>query len=151
MAYDPQKSSVPLSGNVYAKQRKTLSFSDFDLSFRKNTVTNALIEVRDEHAIKQSLKNLLQLNKYEKPFHPEINGGIRELLFEPFETDLEHYQRQFKTRIEKLVKQYEPRVELNDVVIAVIPEQNALGIDITYTMVGSPREITNTFVLERLR
>ena len=45
-------------------------------------------------AIKRSVRNLVQIGEYEKPFHPEIASGVRDVLFEnmtPFTA--QHLQR----------------------------------------------------------
>ena len=150
MSQEERKPTVPLSSNTY-KSRKSLTFNDFDIGFRTNSATGDLVEKRNSDAIKQALQNLIQLNKYDKPFHPEIYGGIRELLFEPFETLPEYYQGEFSKRIKDLIKKYEPRVEVDRVDVEQRPDSNYLGGDITYTIVGSPRTVTNSFILERLR
>ena len=150
MSQEERKPTVPLSSNTH-KARKSLTFNDFDMSFRTNSATGDLVEKRNTEAIKQALQNLVQLNKYDKPFHPEIAGGIRELLFEPYETRPDYYSGKFSERIKDLIKKYEPRVEVDSVDVEPRPDSNFLGVDITYTIVGSPRTVTNSFVLERLR
>jgi len=63
--------------------RSTRQYSDLDLFFGKKTSNADIQKVTDVQAVKRSLRNLVQLNTYEKPFHPEIAGGVREMLFEP--------------------------------------------------------------------
>ena len=62
--------------------RNVRQFSDLDLFFGKKLVGSDINKVTDIQAVKRSLRNLINLNTFEKPFHPEISGGIRELLFE---------------------------------------------------------------------
>ena len=62
--------------------RNVRQYSDLDLFFGKRTVGSDVNKVTDVQAVKRSLRNLINLNTFEKPFHPEISGGIRELLFE---------------------------------------------------------------------
>ena len=63
--------------------RNAQQYSDLDLFFTKKTVGSDVNKVTDVQAVKRSLRNLVQLNDFEKPFHPEISGGIRDMLFEP--------------------------------------------------------------------
>ena len=65
------------------EKRSNRIFKDLSLNFNQNPVTKDITKVTDVEAIKRSVKNLISLNHYEKPFHPEIGSGIRELLFEP--------------------------------------------------------------------
>ena len=62
--------------------RSTRQYTDLDLFFGRKTSDNDVRKVTDVQAVKRSIRNLVQLNTYEKPFHPEISGGVRELLFE---------------------------------------------------------------------
>jgi hypothetical protein len=63
--------------------RNVRQYSDLDLFFGKRTVGSDVNKVTDVQAVKRSVRNLVLLNTYDKPFHPEIAGGVREMLFEP--------------------------------------------------------------------
>ena len=63
--------------------RNVRQYSDLDLFFGKRTVGSDVNKVTDIQAVKRSVRNLILLNTYDKPFHPEIAGGVREMLFEP--------------------------------------------------------------------
>ena len=58
------------------------SFRDFSLTFEKNAVTNDILALKNEAAIKESVKNIVLYNFYEKPFDPFFGGNIIGLLFE---------------------------------------------------------------------
>ena len=60
------------------------SFRDFSLTFEKNAVTNDILALNNEAAIKESVKNIVFYNFYEKPFDPAFGGNIIGLLFENF-------------------------------------------------------------------
>ena len=51
----------------------------------------------------------MQLNTYEKPFHPEIAGGVREMLFEPMSPVTAVV---IARKIEDVIKNFEPRARL---------------------------------------
>ena len=51
--------------------------------FSKKNTSADISKVQGVQAVKRAVRNLILTNTYEKPFHPEIGSGIRELLFEP--------------------------------------------------------------------
>ena len=61
--------------------RNVKQYKDLDLFFSKKT-NKDLNKVTDIEAVKRSVRNLVLLNSFEKPFHPEIAGDVRGLLFE---------------------------------------------------------------------
>ena len=67
-----------------SSKRQSRKFRDIDLDFGRHPVTNDVNMVEDAIAIKRSVKNLIQTNFYERPFHPELGCGIREMLFENY-------------------------------------------------------------------
>ena len=67
------------------------------------------IKLTDIQAVKRSLRNLVQLNTFEKPFHPEISGGIREMLFEPMTPIAQIIMTR---KIEDVIENFEPRCRL---------------------------------------
>ena len=62
--------------------RNVKQYTDIDLFFGKKSSDSDISKVTDIQAVKRSIRNLVLLNAYEKPFHPEIAGGVREMLFE---------------------------------------------------------------------
>jgi len=125
-----------------------LQTTDLDLNFSANPLSGDISKITNSEAIKRSLRNLVFLNSYEKPFHPEIAGNIRNLLFEsegPFiEVDI-------KERMQTLINRYEPRVRLREVKVASKPNENSIDISI-YFSVGSSSIIDQiTTSIERIR
>ena len=62
--------------------RSSKIYKDLNLAFEQNTATKDIQKIKDIEAVKRSVRNLINTNHYEKPFHPEIGSGIREMLFE---------------------------------------------------------------------
>ena len=62
--------------------RSTRIYKDLDLDFQQNTATKDIQKMLDVESVKRSVKNLIQTNHYERPFHPEIGSDVRALLFE---------------------------------------------------------------------
>ena len=73
----PTKGTVNYDGSITNEKRSVRIFKDLNLNFAPNLVTNDVSKLTDIEAIKRSVRNLVQLNHYEKPFHPEIGSNIR--------------------------------------------------------------------------
>ena len=129
--------------------RNVRQYSDLDLFFGKRTVGSDVNKVTDIQAVKRSLRNLINLNTFEKPFHPEISGGIRELLFEHMNPMVSAVMAR---KVEDVIENFEPRCRL--VSVRAIPDydKNAYNITIEFYVVNAPTELVDLSVmLERLR
>ena len=129
--------------------RSTRQYSDLDLFFGKKTSNADIQKVTDVQAVKRSLRNRVQLNTYEKPFHPEIAGGVREMLFEPMSPIL---AAMIARKVEDVIENFEPRARL--VSVRAIPDldRNAYEIIVEFYVVNTPTELVDiSIMLERLR
>ena len=113
------------------------SFRDFSLTFEKNAVTNDILSLKNEAAIKESVKNIVLYNFYEKPFDPFFGGNIIGLLFENSTPSME---LEVKNRIEESVEIHEPRVTAVSVDVDFEPDRNELNCSVSYLILGlSPK------------
>ena len=129
-------------------KRNSRRFRDIDLDFSRNAVTNDVNIVEDVVAVKRALKNLVQTNFYERPFQPELGCGIRELLFENFTPMTKVF---IERKIEEVIVNYEPRVNLQNVAVDDDQDKNRLVVDIYFYVVGVPGpQVVQTF-LQRVR
>ena len=113
------------------------SFRDFSLTFEKNAVTNDVLSLKNEAAIKESVKNIVLYNFYEKPFNPFFGGNIIGLLFENSTPTME---LEVKRRIERSVEIHEPRVTAVSVDVDFEPDRNELNCSVSYLILGlSPK------------
>ncbi len=128
--------------------RNSRPFRDIDLDFNRNAVTNDVNVVEDVVAVKRSVRNLIQTNFYERPFHPELGCGIRELLFENFTPMTRVF---LQRKIEEVLINYEPRIQLQKVSVDDDQDKNRLVVDIYFYVVGvsGPQQV-QTF-LQRVR
>jgi len=129
-------------------KKKENRFSDLDLDFTANPITGAISRKLDEEAVKRAVRNLIQLNRYEKPFHPEIDPGVRGLLFEiitPATAVL------LQRRIVEVIQQYEPRIELLTVDVIDEIDQNQYDVTIQFRVVNRDEGIVVNLSLTRLR
>ena len=109
------------------------SFRDFSLTFEKNAVTNDILSLKNEAAIKASVKNIVLYNFYEKPFDPFFGGNIIGLLFENSTPTLE---LAVESRIQSAVEVYEPRVTAVNVDVNFTEDRNELNCTINYLILG---------------
>ena len=128
--------------------RNNRRYRDIDLDFNRNSTTNDIVKVEDVNAVKRSVKNLVQTNFYERPFHPELGCGVRELLFENFTPITGIYIRR---KIEEVLTNYEPRISLEQVAVDDDQDKNRLVVDIYFYVQGVPDPVTVTTFLQRLR
>ena len=128
--------------------RNSRPFRDIDLDFDRNAVTNDVNVVEDVIAIKRSVRNLIQTNFYERPFHPELGCGIRELLFENFTPMTKIF---LQRKIEEVLINYEPRINLQNVAVDDDQDNNRLVVDIYFYVVGVPGPQTVSTFLQRVR
>ena len=141
MAIYDSKSSV-------SKERVNRIYSDLDLDFTRNPVTSDIVKLQDVDAVKRSVKNLIQTNHYERPFHPEIGSDIRGLLFENM-TPLTALNLERKV-IEVLVN-FEPRAKIVDVIAQPQEDANRYHIQISFYVVGISTPVVVETYLTRLR
>jgi len=129
--------------------RNVRQYIDLDLFFSKRNSDNDISRVTDIQAVKRSIRNLVLLNPYEKPFHPEISGGVRGMLFElmtPF------VAAQLTKKVEDVINNFEPRARLVSVRANPDYDRNAYEVSIEFFVVNTPTELIDmTVMLERLR
>jgi phage baseplate assembly protein W len=122
--------------------KRTLKITDLDYSFRSHPITGNLVIKSGEDAIKQSVKTLVLLNYFEKPFSV-ISGNVKGLLFENFNIVEEN---KLRNRIFSILDQYEPRISVVSIDTQLL--ENTLNITITYTIIGeeSPEQAVSVVV-----
>jgi phage baseplate assembly protein W len=130
-------------------ERNARQYTDLDLFFGKRSSDNDVGLVTDIQAVKRSIRNLVQLNHYEKPFHPEIASGIREMLFELM-TPITSVM--IARKIEDVINNFEPRAVLQAVTAIPDFDRNSYEVKIEFYVVNTPTELVDMSVLlERLR
>jgi phage baseplate assembly protein W len=119
-----------------------------NLDFAQNTATKDIQKISDVEAVKRSVKNLINLNHYEKPFHPEIGSNLRAMLFENITPQISHY---IGKQIDLLIKNYEPRCRLTQVANKPDLDRNGYSVSISFYVVNNPIPVIVESFLERLR
>ena len=141
----PSYSTENLSNN---SKRATRIYKDLDLDFGRNVVTNDVNNLQDVEAVKRSVRNLINTNHFERPFHPEIGGNVRALLFENM-TPLTALNLQRK--IEEVLSNFEPRAKITQIIADPDMDRNGYRLEIRFYVIGIQNPITVETFLERLR
>ncbi len=125
------------------------AFKDISLSFKKHPVTNDVTILRNEDAIKRSVINLTRTRINERFFNELIGTSIGDALFENMDSGLEVA---LEEEISTLLKNYEPRIELNNVYVVANEDSYELNIKVDYNIVGLPIPSQNIeFLLQPTR
>ena len=137
------------AGTQNTSSRNVRQYRDLDLFFGKKSSNSDVQEITDVKAVKRSIRNLVLLNHYEKPFHPEIASGVRDMLFElitPVTAQV------LARKIEDVINNFEPRARLVGVTAIPLLDRNAYEVSIEFYVVNTPTELVDlSIMLERLR
>ena len=128
--------------------RSTRIYRDLDLFFGKRGTDSDVNKVEDIQAVKRSIRNLVLLNEHEKPFHPEIHSGVRDMLFENMSPVTAVV---LARKVEDVIENFEPRARL--VSVRALPDfdRNAYEVQVAFYVVNTPTELVDlTVMLERL-
>ena len=124
-------------------------FKDISLSFTKHPVTNDLIILKNEDAIKKSVINLVRTRLNERFFNDLLGTSVDDTLFELGDSDTFSF---LEEEITTLLNNFEPRINVRSVLLEFIEDLNNLNIKITYDIVGLPFPTQNIeFILQPTR
>ena len=128
--------------------RSSKIFKDLNLDFQQNSATKDIQKITDAESVKRSVRNLINTNHYEKPFHPEIGSNLRAMLFELMTPQMNHV---ITKQIENLINNYEPRCRLVQVHTQPEFERNGYNVQISFYVQNYPNPVVVESFLERLR
>ena len=129
------------------KSKKSVrTYVDLDLDFTRHPVTNDVVKIEDVDAVKRSVRNLINTNFYERPFHPELGCGVRELLFENYTPMTGIFIRR---KVEEVLNNYEPRARITSIGVNEQSDRNAIDVQVNFFVLNLPNPVTTT--LQRIR
>ena len=111
------------------------AFKDINLSFKRHPVTNDLVAIKNEDAIKRSVKNIIFTILGEKPFSPNFGSFISESLFE---LTTAYDSIALEDEIQSVLYQFEPRIDNVRIEVSIYPDSNEVNATIQYDIVGEP-------------
>ena len=120
------------------------AFKDINLSFKRHPVTNDVVTIRNEDAIKRSVKNIIFTILGEKPFIPLFGSVINESLFD-LNTNLSEIR--ITDEIKSSLLNYEPRIDNIEVTVQVAPDRNEMNCTVQYSIVCLPSPSQSVDVL----
>ena len=120
------------------------AFKDINLSFKRHPVTNDVVTIRNEDAIKRSVKNIIFTILGEKPFIPLFGSVINESLFD-LNTNLSEIR--ITDEIKSSLLNYEPRIDNVNVSVSILADTNEMNCTVQYDIVGLPSPTQEVDVL----
>lgn len=123
-------------------------YSDFSINMLQNPLSGDLGLVVNENAVRSSLKNLILTNRYERLLDPYIGTNLQALLFETPDSGVTKLIQEY---IKQTIANYEPRVNLIDVICTPYPQQNGYQVVIKYSIAQFPAQQTLSIPLTRVR
>ena len=130
-------------------QRLSKGFRDLSASFQTNPLSNDLIALKNESAIARSVRNLVLTIQGERPFQPVLGTGVSRLLFENMD---KLTASAIRSEVRTTIENYEPRVEIGEIIVEPDYEGNAMNVTLQYFIIGiDAPEQELTFALEPTR
>jgi len=114
-------------------QRASKGFKDISMSFKVSPLTFDLIANKNETAIARSIRNLILTVPGERPFNPELGSEVSRLLFNPMDDITTDSLRE---QISNTINNFEPRVNLRQVIVQPNFDVGEYDISIRYDIVG---------------
>ena len=129
--------------------RISRAFKDISLSFARHPVTNDILAIKNEDAIKKSVLNLVRTEIGERFFNLSLGSSVSQSLFELYNEELEIL---IEEEIKTLLSNYEPRVKIREISVIGNGDTNELNIEMEYDIIGQaiPRQKIE-FILQSSR
>ena len=130
-------------------ERLSRGFKDLSASFQTSPLNNDLIALKNESAIARSVRNLVLTGRGERPFQPILGTGVSRLLFDNMD---KLTAAAIRSELRTTIENYEPRVEINEILVEPDFERNAFHVTLQYFIIGiDVPEQELTFALEPTR
>ena len=136
------------ASSLNKSKKSTRTYVDLDLDFTRHPVTNDVVKITDVDAVKRSVRNLINTQFYERPFHPELGCGVRDMLFENYTPMTGIFMRR---KIEEVLSNYEPRASLSSIQVNEQMDRNAIDVVVNFYVLNLPNPVSVTTTLQRIR
>ena len=128
--------------------RNAQIFKDINLSLAKHPITGDIATLTNIEAVKRSVRNLINTNFYERPFHPEIGSNVRSILFEPVSPVTASV---LERHVRDVVDNFEPRAEILSVQVNLQEDVNDLRVTIEFKILTTEEVVVFTTDISRIR
>lgn len=129
-------------------QNRRILYSDISRDLDIHPITGDLTRVTNENAVKESIKNLLLIDKGEYLFRPTIGGDIKKLLFENATPDT---FKVVEDLVETTITNHEPRCNVIDVSVTGSVDSHYIQIQVTFNVINLQNPVTIDVFLDRVR
>ena len=122
--------------------------SDLDLNLTPHPIRKDIVSLKDDVAIKNAVKNLIQTNTFERPFQPGLGANLKGLLFEPMDaiTTID-----LREAIIDVLVGHEPRIKVSRVEVIPQFDDNSYRIVVNYIRKEFDSQEQVEIILRRLR
>jgi len=123
-------------------------YTDLTTNFTIHPIKGDLVLLKNEEAVKRSIRNLILTDPYERFFNPLLSTGINASLFDNIGRDTESI---LKIKVTEIIENFEPRANIIKVGIKALPDDNSYSVSIIFSINNNTRPINLDFVLRRVR
>ena len=127
---------------------ETKLYADIEFRFKPHTVTGDVTIKYDTDAIRRAVRNIVLTNFYERPFKPSLGSSLRNQLFE---LNTDRKVRRLAKRVQKIIEDFEPRVENVKVLLGDVSDRNEMNVTIFYNIKNSTQGQELDFTVNRSR
>lgn len=131
-----------------AGAKEAVVYSDFDSLFQAHPITRQLSKNTNREAVKESVRNLILTDYYERPFRSDIGCSIRYYLFELWSPAL---KQTMENAIREVINNYEPRADVLEVLVQDDSDRNALSVTVAFSVRNDIDPVVLNVILERVR
>jgi phage baseplate assembly protein W len=125
---------------------QSFGYSDLDLRFKAHPEYGDILPLKDDEAVKGSIRNILNTRPGEKPFNPEFGCALDDYLFEPNDA-ITRYQ--IGKEVERSISRFEPRIKLQEIQVSDAPDDNSFAVYVSGVLINSQREIDINILIKR--
>ena len=132
-----------------ATERISRAFKDINLSFQRHPITKDVTVLKNENAIKRSVRNIVNTIPRERFFNPTLGSDVRSSLFNFVDYGTASViQKQIQIAIEN----FEPRVDNLQINVFPRPDSNEFEVNVIFDIIGQQFPTQEfTFLLEATR
>ena len=130
------------------KSKKITIHTDFKKNLEVSPVSSDITVLKDEDAVKESIKNLILTDRRERLMQPDIGGNVRAMLFENITPSV---LTLIEDQVRTTINLYEPRAELIDVIVTSNIDDNVVRIRVVFYVRNNQQPISVDVFLERTR
>lgn len=123
-------------------------FSDLKTTFTAHPVNGKPPVLKNAAAIQNAIRNLILTDRFEVPYNPIFGTFVKQHLFEILDPITE---ANIEEDIKVAIKNFEPRVDVQDVIITSYPDENRVTVAIEYFIVNDAEPSQVTIDIERIR